>query len=149
MLDSEMKGRRKPDSVDSIIEAKFNIIVDVIDKRLEEVYKEFNLAMEAKSRDDQRMEQRLVQLINVLSGALNEQRIRLITLENHVLEHKLGTPEELEANYLENVSKFKEASGWKEIPLNDLATEGAEVNPLDSAALNKGSLDSNTLSSEL
>ena len=144
MLDSEMKGRRKPDSVDSIIEAKFNIIVDVIDKRLEEVYKEFNLAMEAKSRDDQRMEQRLVQLINVLSGALNEQRIRLITLENHVLEHKLGTPEELEANYLENVSKFKEASGWKEIPLNDLATEGAEVNPLDSAALNKGSLDSTT-----
>lgn len=144
MLDSEMKGRRKPDSVDSIIEAKFNIIVDVIDKRLEEVYKEFNLAMEAKSRDDQRMEQRLVQLINVLSGALNEQRIRLITLENHVLEHKLGTPEELEANYLENVSKFKEASGWQEIPLNDLATEGAEVNPLDSAALNKGSLDSNT-----
>lgn len=144
MLDSEMKGRRKPDSVDSIIEAKFNIIVDVIDKRLEEVYKEFNLAMEAKSRDDQRMEQRLVQLINVLSGALNEQRIRLITLENHVLEHKLGTPEELEANYLVNVSKFKEASGWKEIPLNDLATEGVGVNPLDSASLSKGSLDSNT-----
>jgi hypothetical protein len=144
MLDSEMKGRKQPDSVDSIIEAKFNVIVDVIDKRLEEVYKEFNLAMEAKSRDDQRMEQRLVQLVNVLSGALNEQRIRLITLENHVLEHKLGTPEELEEQYLENVSKFKEASGWKEIPLNDLATDEAGVNPLDSASLPKGTLDSNS-----
>jgi hypothetical protein len=66
----------------------------------------------------------------VAMGVINEQKIRIITLENHVLKNNIGTPEDLEKEYNNNIQTFKEASGWKEIPLASLKT-GSYLNATD------------------
>jgi hypothetical protein len=122
MTFSGLDNRKQPNSVDNVLDHKFNIIAQVIDERFDKLYQDFNLAMEAKSKQDQRAYMELTNLVNVAMGVVNEQKIRIITLENHILKNNIGTPEELEAEYNNNIQVFKEASGWKEIPLASLKT---------------------------
>ena len=127
-----MKGldeKKTPGSVDDILDQRLNVFIEVMNSKFEDMYKSFNLAMAQKNIDDQRLEQRLTNMVNVMWGLANEQRIRLLTLEDHVLKHNVGTPDELQDQYLDNISKFKEASGFEEIPIADLVEGG--INPLD------------------
>jgi hypothetical protein len=71
-------------------------------------------------------------MVQVLWGLLNEQKIRLITLEDFIVKAGVGSGEELERLYLENISKFKQESGFEEIPLE----HAVGVNPLDSVDVN-------------
>lgn len=130
MTFSGLESKKQPGSLDNLIDHKFNIIVSVIDERFDKIYQDFNLAMEAKSKQDQRAYMELTNLVNVAMGVINEQKIRIITLENHVLKNNIGTPEELEEEYNNNIQTFKEASGWKEIPLASLKT-GSYMNATD------------------
>lgn len=127
---SGLESKKQPGSMDNLLDHKFNIIAQVIDERFDKLYQDFNLAMEAKSKQDQRAYMELTNLVNVAMGVVNEQKIRIITLENHILKNNIGTPEELEAEYNNNIQVFKEASGWKEIPLASLKT-GSYMNATD------------------
>lgn len=122
MTFSGLESKKQPGSMDNLLDHKFNIIAQVIDERFDKLYQDFNLAMEAKSKQDQRAYMELTNLVNVAMGVVNEQKIRIITLENHILKNNIGTAEELEAEYNNNIQVFKEASGWKEIPLASLKT---------------------------
>lgn len=130
MTFSGLESKKQPGSMDNLLDHKFNIIAQVIDERFDKLYQDFNLAMEAKSKQDQRAYMELTNLVNVAMGVVNEQKIRIITLENHILKNNIGTPEELEAEYNNNIQVFKEASGWKEIPLASLKT-GSYMNATD------------------
>lgn len=137
-----LENKKQPGSLDHLIDHKFNVIVSVIDERFDKIYQDFNLAMEAKSKQDQRAYMELTNLVNVAMGVINEQKIRIITLENHVLKNNVGTAEDLEKEYNDNIQVFKEASGWKEIPLASLKT-GSYLNPTEPATnLNTSSEDS-------
>lgn len=125
-----LEQKKAVGSLDNLIDHKFSVIVSVIDERFDKIYQDFNLAMEAKSKQDQRAYMELTNLVNVAMGVINEQKIRIITLENHVLKNNIGTPEDLEKEYNNNIQTFKEASGWKEIPLASLKT-GSYLNATD------------------
>lgn len=126
---SGMNDKKSPGSVDVIMDQKMNILVDIVDQRLDQVYKDFNLAMEAKNQSDLRLEARLANMVQVLFGLVNEQKIRLVTLEDYIIKHGIGTGPELEEQYLGNLQKFKEESGWEEVPVSMVTG----VNPLDAA----------------
>lgn len=122
--------KKKPGSVDEVLDQRVNILINIMNSKLEDIYKDFNLAMSQKNLEDQRLENRLTNMVNVMWGLINEQRIRLLTLEDFILKNNVGSADALSQDYLENIAKFKEASGWEEIPLADLA-DAQNINPLD------------------
>jgi hypothetical protein len=127
---SLLDQKKKPGSLDDVIDLKFNQLASLVDSRLQDVYKDFNLAMGQKNQEDKRLEITLTNMVNLMWGLLNEQKIRLITLENYLVDSNAVDPEKFQEDYLENISKFKETSGWEEIPLQD-AFQQNRVNPLD------------------
>ena len=122
-LQSEMNQTKRADSLDKIIDQKFSEIADVVNDRLERVYKDFNLAMSAKDKETDRIfatqEIKLTNMVNILHGIVNEQKVRLASLENVLARHEISG-EEVDEEYLKNIEILKQEANFSEIPLNAL-----------------------------
>lgn len=128
---SVLDQKKRPGSVDSALDQRMNLMISVMDSKLDEIVKGFNLGMEAKNKADKRVEIQLTHMVQVMWGLLNEQKIRLVTLEDFVINKGVGAADELEQRYLDNIAKFKEESGWEEVPIE----QAVGINPLDAAVM--------------
>lgn len=119
----ELDTHRRQDSLDEIIENKFDKIVDIVNKRLEEVYQNLNLAMSGKDKEIDRelkkQELTLTNMVQVLYGIVNDDKVRLAALEN-VLEKYDIPPEEVQAEYEESIEKLKEEGGFHQVSLDEI-----------------------------
>lgn len=133
----DIDNKKKAHSLDEAIEIKMNEFVNIINKEFEKVYENFNMVLAGRDKEDARVNAAYQTQNSILWGMLQENRIRLITLENFLIEKGYINQEadsiRLDEMYTENLAKYKEATGMHEVPIGDTNQMQTGLSALDSA----------------
>jgi hypothetical protein len=118
----EMESHKPPASMDEILQARLDPVIDEINKHVENIYKEFNIALHKQHMNLVGVEKEITNMTQVLWGIVNKTNVRAAALERLLIKN--GLSEEAFADEIIAAEEELMKTGeWKSLDLANVAKE--------------------------